>query len=90
MATDTSQVIVVPSTLEGWKLKMTTLNTKAIQIINSFDKEVSGLDNDIRGKFSASYIQSVAEKMEEAKAKHENMKNVETMLQTIVDSMERV
>lgn len=90
MATDVTQKLIVPSTLEGWKLKMVELNTKAIQTINSFDKEVGNLDAVIRGKFSESYIKSVNEKMTDAKQKHESMKNMETMLQTIVDSMERV
>ena len=82
------KVYLVPSTLEGWKAKMASINKDAEDIIKEYRTETNNIDNYLRGKFSNSYIEMVNSLMDEATSSHEAMKDIEVILQDVVNKAE--
>ncbi len=83
-----NKVYLVPSTLEGWKSKMALINKDAEDIIKEYRKVTNNIDNYLRGKFSNSYIEMVNSLMDEATSSHEAMKDIEVILQDVVNKAE--
>ena len=82
------KVYLVPATLEGWKSKMATINKEAEDVIRQYRNETNQIDNYLRGKFSSSYVEMVNSLMDEAESSHEAMKDIETILQNVVNKAE--
>jgi conjugal transfer/entry exclusion protein len=82
------KVYLVPATLEGWKSKMATINKEAEDVIRQYRNETNQIDNYLRGKFSSSYVEMVNSLMDEAESSHEAMKDIEVILQNVVNKAE--
>ncbi len=86
---DGNKVYVVPATLEAWKTKLGTVNSEALDVIKEFREETNSIDNYLRGEFSDSYVEMVNSLMDSAINSHNSMKNIEVLIQNVVNTVEK-
>ncbi|MBR4694052.1 MAG: hypothetical protein IKP07_04505 [Bacilli bacterium] len=80
-----TDIYIVKSTLLGWKSKMGIINDQAASYIENFRSATNSIENYLIGTFSESYVNNVNNLMDKAIASHNEMSDVEVVLQDVVN-----
>lgn len=80
-------VYVEPAALESWKAQMEQINSECIRNLENIEKKINSLDSSMKGASATSLVNSITKFIELSKGNHEKMRNVEIMLDTVVDVM---
>lgn len=82
-----TKVIVSPSVLENWGRRMDQINTACLDVISKYVDNVNSLENGWLGVSANSYEQNCVNYMNTAIACHEKMKDVNTFLAEVVNTI---
>ncbi len=89
MANIDTSVFVDTTALTGWSAQMSSLNEESIESLNSFMKNVNSLSNPWAGNSAESFMNFGADLLNKALSCHENMRQVDKFLITVIETMEK-
>lgn len=81
-------VYVDTAALASWSSQMSSINTAAIDNLNTFMSTVSELEGSFAGNSATAFLNSMNNFLKSAIASHESMSDVETFLKTVIITME--
>lgn len=88
MSSFSSAAYVETDALLGWKTEMSSLNDDAKDKIKEISDALSRLDDSWKGDSADGFNLTMSEVLETIVNKHEEMGNLETSLQFVVETME--
>ena len=88
MKTDTS-VYVDFSALLDWNSKMDEINTSALNTLDSFLKDVEMLKDSWSGNSANGFLRASNNLIRQAKNYHNDMRNVESFLIKVINTMDK-
>ena len=85
--TDTS-VYVDFAALNSWKSQMNKINSSALDTLDSFISTMKDLKSSWCGNSAESFLNSSTKMLNKAKGYHNDMKNLENFLTTVINTMD--
>jgi uncharacterized protein YukE len=82
-----AQAYVDASVMGEWKTSMDSINVNCLEAIEGIENCLNNLNDSFRGDFASEYSESYSNFLKTVKSSHENLKNVESFLDTVVDVM---
>lgn len=82
-----AQVYADATVMAEWKTNMDTINQNCIIDIEGIESAIQKLNESLRGDYSEQYEASINNFLKNAKASHEDLRNVENFLDEIVEVM---
>ncbi len=80
-------VYVETSALEGWGIKMSSINSNAVTGLNSFISTVGDLENSWVGNSATAFLTNTDKLVNDSLKQHDEMKNIEKFLNVVVETM---
>lgn len=87
MNTSQTSVYVDTDALQKWNAQMSKINEEAITTLGNYLTTVNQLENYMLGNVASGFINDTNEIMKKSKNCHEQMKDVEKFLLTVVNTM---
>ena len=82
-----AQAYVDDSVMAEWKTSMDNINVNCLEAIEGIENCLNNLNDSFRGDYASEYGESYAKFIKDVKNSHENLKDVEGFLDSIVDVM---
>ena len=82
-----SHAYLEQSALINWKSRMATLNEEAISLLNDYQNKVNELNNYMKGNVAEGFINDETATIKENIAFHKNMKDLEKMINIVIEKM---
>lgn len=83
-----SKAYVNDSAMAEWKTKMDSINVNCLESIDGIETCLNSISDSFRGDYASDYTNSYKRFIQNVKSSHENLKDVEAFLDTIVDVMQ--
>lgn len=82
-----SHAYLEQSALVAWRSKMATLNNDAIKLLNDYQNKVNELNEYMKGNVAEGFINDETATIKENIAFHNNMKDLEKMINIVIEKM---
>lgn len=83
-----AQAYVDASVMTEWKTNMDTINVNCLESIEGIENCLNNLTDSFRGDYASEYAESYKSFLKNVKSSHENLKDVEKFLDTVVEVMQ--
>ena len=82
-----SHAYVRESAMLDWKTKMATLNEEAIKLLMDYQNKVNELEEHMKGNVAEGFVRDETAAIKGNLAFHNNMKDVEKMINIVIEQM---
>lgn len=82
-----SKAYIEESAIIDWRNRLTTLNEDSITLLNEYQNKVNELDEHMKGNVSEGFIRDETNVIKENISFHNNMKDLDKLLNTVIEKM---
>ena len=82
-----SHAYIDKSALTDWKSRMASINEEAISILNEYQTKVNQLNDYMKGNVAEGYVNDETNTIKENLAFHNNMKDLEKLIDMVIEKM---
>lgn len=82
-----SRAYIDKSALTDWKSRMASINEEAISILNEYQTKVNQLNDYMKGNVAEGFINDETNAIKENLAFHNNMKDLEKLIDMVIEKM---
>jgi hypothetical protein len=82
-----AQAYVGDSVMAEWKTNMDSINVNCLESIEGIETCLNNLNDSFRGDYASDYSESFTKFIKDVKNSHEDLRDVEGFLDSIVDVM---
>ena len=82
-----SKAYIEESAIIDWRNRLTTLNEDSITLLNEYQNKVNELDEHMKGNVSEGFIRDETKVIKENISFHNNMKDLDKLLNTVIEKM---
>ena len=82
-----SRAYIDKSALTDWKSRMASINEEAISILNEYQTKVNQLNDYMKGNVAEGFINDETNAITENLAFHNNMKDLEKLIDMVIEKM---
>ena len=82
-----SHAYIDKSALVDWKSRMASINEEAINILNEYQNKVNELNDYMKGNVAEGFINDETNAVKENIAFHNNMKDLEKLIDIVIEKM---
>ena len=82
-----SKAYIEESAIIDWRNRLTTLNEDSITLLNEYQNKVNELDEHMKGNVSEGFIRDETKVIKENTSFHNNMKDLDKLLNTVIEKM---